>query len=119
MSFLTFLSLVILGCDYCNRFVEAIKTHQRHTDLEKVSFVPVVRQPLKWAMRKDIPLPAAQEPPPSSGKFIKLCVVASVTIPLQSRVMRKVTSFQHCLPAIQPVHSLNKKHQLTIANAVI
>lgn len=50
---------VILGCDFCDRFVESIRPRARTVEMEDGTSVPIVRRPLRRALKKQVPLPAA------------------------------------------------------------
>ena len=51
---------VILGCNFCDKHVEAILPRQRLVELEDGTTIPIVRKPL-GRVRKAPPLPVAQE----------------------------------------------------------
>ncbi|CAN8071373.1 unnamed protein product, partial [Agarophyton chilense] len=110
---------VILGCHYCDRFFDAIRPRLKQVELEDGSTVPIVRQPLKRASRKHVPLSAAKEPTPTNRDSTKLRVASSVTIPPESQVMVSVNSRQHGLQVVQPLPSLYEKFQLTVANGIV
>lgn len=112
-------ALVTLGCDYCERFVKAIRPTPRLVELEEGYSVPMVRKSLKLGTKKELPLSAVLEPPLASRKSTTLRVVASVSTPLEFQVMEQVTSCQQGLRVIQPFPSLHEKYQLTIPNGVV
>ncbi|CAN8069907.1 unnamed protein product [Agarophyton chilense] len=110
---------VILGCDVCDRFVEAIFSRQRRVEMEYGWYTPIVRRPLRRATKKHVPLPAAQEPRPYNRESNKLRVAASLCVPPESQMMVKVTSRQHGSRVLQPLSSLYDRHSLAIANGIV
>ena len=51
---------VIIGCDFCDRFAEAIYPRKKTIELGDGSTVPIVRRPLKRSP-KSLPLPTSQD----------------------------------------------------------
>ena len=58
---------VILGADFCDRYVEAIRPRKRVVELDDGSTVPIVRRPAKRPSNGP-PLPSQQEYEPLKGK---------------------------------------------------
>ncbi|CAN8070210.1 unnamed protein product [Agarophyton chilense] len=110
---------VILGCDFCDRFVEAIFPRQRRVEMEDGSYTPIVCRPLRRATKKHVPLTAAQEPGPNNRESNKLHVAASLCVSPESQMMVNVTSRKHGLRVLQPLSSLYDRHSLAIANGFV
>lgn len=55
-----------LGSDYSDRFVEAIRPRLRQVELRDETVVPLARQTLKRATKRQVPLPAEKDTPPAT-----------------------------------------------------
>ena len=58
---------VILGCDYCDKHVEAIKPRQRVVERDDGTTVPIIRKPPP-RQEGSMPLPEQQEYVPSKRR---------------------------------------------------
>lgn len=110
---------VILGCDFCDRFVEAIRPRAKTVEMADGSTVPIVRKPLKRATKKRVPLPAAQEPTNTSPVSTKFRVANSLAVPPESQVWVSRVSKHHGIRVVQPSESLYNQRQLAVANGVV
>ena len=60
---------IVLGCDFCDRYIEAIRPRQRAVELEDGTLVPIVRKP-KPRAKGLVPLPTAQQFPEVVGRTL-------------------------------------------------
>ncbi|CAN8063205.1 unnamed protein product [Agarophyton chilense] len=58
---------VVLGCDYCDKFFEAIRPRRNLVELDDGSMVPIVRKPMR-SCHKAPPLPPSMEYGKSRGR---------------------------------------------------
>lgn len=99
-------ALVILGCDFCDRYVEAISSCTRMVELEDGSSIPIFRNPLRSTMRKHSPLPKTQKAATNYPVSTKMDIVKSVQIPLETQVRVEVTTKQNVVNVAQSLLSL-------------
>ncbi|CAN8062292.1 unnamed protein product [Agarophyton chilense] len=110
---------VIHCCDFCDRFVEAIRPRTRTGMMDDGSTIPIVRKPLNRATQKKDPLPVVQESFDKDPRSTRLKVAKSITMPPESQVWVTVTSQHHGLHIVQLLASLYTKHQLALANGLV
>ncbi|CAN8068861.1 unnamed protein product [Agarophyton chilense] len=110
---------LILGCDFCDRFVEAVVPRLKRVELDDGSSVPIVSRPPKRASKKHVPLPAAQEFPAAFRESTTLRVDESICIPKKSHSWVRVSSRQHGTRTVRPIPSLSNRHQLAFADGMV
>lgn len=109
---------VVLGCDYCDRFVEAIRPKNREVELDDGSTVPIVRRPLKRS-NAAAPLPPSQEYEAPKGRTSPRIRVSQMTVvPPQHQAWITVTTAKHGLVVIQPNSALYHTHGILVANGI-
>lgn len=110
---------VILGCDFCDRFVEAIHPRKREVELDDGTKVPIVRRPMKRPPSA-APLPADQEYGYAHGRSSpKVKVTCKTTLPPQSQTWVAVTSQRHGVNVLQPLDRLYQQHLVCASNGVV
>lgn len=83
---------VILGCDFCDRLVEAIRARARTAEMENGCLVPIFQRPLKSATRKRVPLTVAQQITNTDPISTRLRVEKSVDFPPETKVWVSVST---------------------------
>ena len=110
---------LILGADYCDRFVEAIRPRKRLVELDDGTEIPIVRRPSK-RHEASPPLPTEQEFIPRDGRVSpKLRAAERVTLNPGTQTWVKVTSPDHGLRVVQPLDRLYSRSQLAVTNGVV
>lgn len=74
LDFIVFQSLaapVVFACDYCDRYVESIRSCPKQVEVEEWTVSPMFCQPPKRATKWQVPLTAKQEAPPSTRESSK------------------------------------------------
>ena len=72
---------VILGCDFCGRFVEAIRPRMKLVEMDEGTEVPIVRRPLRRTPNSP-PLPPSQEYTFTGGRSsTKVKTVEKIKLP--------------------------------------
>lgn len=109
---------VVLGCDYCDRFVEAIRPKDREVELDDVSTVPIVQRPLK-SSNATAPLTPSQEYEALKGRTSPRIRVSQMTVvPPQHQAWIKVTTAKHGIIVIQANSALDHTHGVLVANGI-
>ena len=109
---------VILGCDFCDRFVESIHPRRREIELDDGSTVPIVRRPLKRPP-KCAPLTTEQEYAQASGRDLtKIRVCEAITLPPESQRWIRVMTKRHGSVLVEPSPSLYEKQQCSVSNGI-
>ena len=110
---------VILGADYCDRFVEAIRPRKRLVEMEDGTEIPIVRRPSKRPEAAP-PLPAAQEFVPKDGRVsTKLRAAENILLKPSTQAWVKVTSPEFGLRVVQPLDRLCTRSQLAVTNGTV
>ena len=110
---------VILGCDFCDRFVEAIKPRKKLVELEDGTTVPIVRRPLARSSRA-VPLPHSQEYVKSPGRITpKVKVAKAVVLPPESQTWVSVNAERRGLCVLQPHEKLYSSAQVCASNGIV
>ena len=110
---------VILGCDFCDRVVEAIYPRKRVVELDDGSTVPIVRRPSRRpdSMPK---LPAAQEYITPEGRASpKVKCARAVVLQPGTQTWVEVTSDKSGLMVVQPHEKLYQTGNICASNGVI
>ena len=109
----------ILGADYCDRFVEAIRPKKKLVELEDGSTIPIVRRPHRRTPRM-APLPPDMEYPDKNGRISPTVKMAeSITIEPHNQAWVKVTTKRRGLVILQPSPKLYATHALVCTNGVV
>ena len=109
---------VILGCDFCDRFVEAIRPRKKLVEMDDGTEVPIVRRPLRRTP-KSPPLPPSQEYHFTGGRSsTKVKTAETFKLPPSSQTWVTVTSTHHGLILLQPQEFLYENHQILASNGV-
>lgn len=108
---------VILGTDYSDRFVEAIRPRTKAVELANCLTVPIARRPPKRALSAK-PLPPELEPTLKDGRASPKVIVAKrMTIPAQSQTFVPVTTDRRGLIVVEPDSIFYENLGLTAANS--
>ena len=109
---------VILECDFCDRFVEAIRPRKELVEMDDGMEVTIVRGPLR-RKPKSPPLSQSQEYPFTKGRSpTKVKTAETIKLPPSSETWVTVTSTRHGLILLQPQESLYENHQVLTSNGV-
>ena len=110
---------VILGCDFCDRFIEAIYPRKRLVELDDGSTVPIVRRPLKRDSTAP-PLPAAQEYTPAKGRASpKVKCSRAVILQPGTQTWVEVTTDRNGLLVVQPHDKLYQTGRVLATNGIV
>ena len=110
---------VILGADFCDRFVEAIHPRKKNVELDDGTTIPIVRRPLK-RLPASVPLPPPQEFQKANGRTSpKVKVAKAITLPAGSQTWVTVTTKRHGLMALRPNDALYQSAQVLATNGVV
>ena len=109
---------VIIGCDFCDKHIEAIRPRKRLVELDDGTTVPIVRLPSKRATGS-IPLPDEQQyVPPDRRASNKVKVVERTVLAPESQNWVQVTTDCEGLVTIAPYGPLYSKTQCAVAAGV-
>lgn len=109
----------ILGADYCDKFVEAIRPRAKLVEMDDGTTVPIVRRVMRRGP-KFVALPPDLEYDRTGGRVSdKVRVATSVKIPAHSQTWVQVTTKKHGLVVLQPLPSLFEKQKLSCTNGVV
>ena len=109
---------VIIGCDFCDKHVEAIRPRRRLVELDDGTTVPIVRRPDKRPPGA-IPLPEEQVYVPSDKRASpKVKVAEKVTLQPESQTWVKVRTESEGLVIVQPYAPLFQRYQCAVATGV-
>ena len=108
----------ILGCDFCDKHVEAIKPRKRLVELDDGTTIPLVRGS-KIFRGKSIPVPS-ETPTKQNARAAssKIVTTEDVTLPANSQCWVKVKTAQHGLIHVQPVDKLYANRLCLAGNGI-
>ena len=110
---------VILGCDLCDKYVEAIYPRKRVIELADGTTVPIVRRPTK-RLADAPPLPAAQEYEASSGRIsAKVKVAKAATLQPGTQTWVTVYTAHGGLMIVQPCDRLYYSGLILATNGLV
>ena len=109
---------VILGCDFCDKHIEAICPRKRLIELDDGTTVPILKRP-EGRTKQSVPLPAEQKYIPPKGRSSSR-VYASRTVILkpQSQNWISVKSPQSGLVQIEPYKRLYQTKDCAACNGI-
>ena len=109
---------MILGADFCDRYVEAIRPRLRKVELEDGSTIPIIRKPCRRTS-KMVPLPQSQRFGKLTKKKSDRIKVSKVHIlGAHRQTFVEVTCERSGLIAIQPTSSLYENFGLICSNGI-
>lgn len=109
----------ILGCDFCDRFVEAILPRRKLVELDDGTTVPITRRVLKRPQTAP-ELPRTRNTIVLGGRVSpKVKVAVATEIPAEAQAWVTVTTERHGLVVLQPFGRLYDNHKLLLSNAVV
>ena len=110
---------VIVGCDFCDLFVEAIYSRKETIELDDGSTLPIVRRPLKRSP-KSPPLPTSQEYVKAEGRTSpKVRVSQNIILPPETQTWVSVKSENHGVMVLQPYDKLYADNGVIASNGVV
>ena len=110
---------VILVCDFCDRFVEAIYPRKKNIELNDGSTVPIVSRPLKRSP-KSPPLSASQEYVKTEGRTSpKVRVSQNITLSPETQTWVSVKSDCHGVMVLQPYDKFYEGKGIIVTNGFI
>ena len=110
---------LILGCGFCDRFVEAIFPRQKTFLMYDGTTVPITRRPMSRPP-KLTPLPPGQLCGKDPGRTSPRIRVSEKTeLPPESQTWSAVTSQRHGVMVIQPNDALYANHHIAPTNGVV
>ena len=108
----------ILGCDFCDKHVEAIRPRKRLIELDDGTTIPIVRGSKK-ARGRNIPVPSEGSASPNArASSSKIVTTEDVTLPANSQCWVKVKTAQHGLIHVQPVDKLYSNRLCLAGNGI-
>lgn len=109
---------IILGADYCDKFVEAIYPRRRIVELTDSSEVSIVRKVVSKKMKPKL-VPGEPGEDPTDGRVSpKVKVSRPVTVEPGTRRVVQCTAQRTGLVVIQPYAPLYNRHGLVVTNGV-
>ena len=108
----------ILGCDFCDRHIEAIRPRKRIVELDDGTTVPIVRRPDK---RKNdtVPLPDEQVYIPATKRVDnKIIVYEEKKLLPQTQTWVRVVTNKHGLIMVDTIAKLFNNHICMIGNGI-
>ena len=122
LTFIVFKTLaapLILGCDFCDRFVEAIFPRQKTILMDDGTTVPITRRPLSRSP-KLAPLPPGQVCEKDHERTSpKIRVSEKTESPPESQTWVAVTSQRHAVMVVQPNDATYANHSIAPTNGVV
>ena len=110
---------VILGCEFNDKFVEAIYPRRKVVELDDGTKIPIVRKPAARAASAT-PLPSEQEYAPDAGRISPTLKVSRVVeIPAGTQTWVYVTSGRARLSVLEANPQLYAKHRISLSNWVV
>ena len=110
---------VILGCDFCDRYVEAIMPRQKMVELDDGSTVPIIRVPSTRA-RDAVPLPAPlRYPTAADPPAPKVHASRSYKLQPRSQTWIEVVSKHHGVGVVEPLPLLYERQSIALANGIV
>ena len=109
---------VILGCDYCDRHIEAIKPRKRLVELDDGTTVPIVRRPDK-RKNDSVPLPDEQVYAPAKGRINdKITTFEEKRLEPDTQTWVKVVTNTHGLIQVESLPKLYTNQLCMIGNGI-
>lgn len=109
---------VILGCDFCDKHVEAIRPRKRLVELDDGTTIPIVRRPDRRP-QGSIPLPEEQEYVPASRRASnKVRATKRTVLKPESQTWVEVRCEAQGLVTIEPYAPLYETSQCSVATGV-
>jgi len=109
---------VILGCNFCDKHVEAIRPRLRLVEMDDGTTIPIIRRP-EAARLNDAPIPEEQRWVPNKRRSSRgINVVETTVLQPGEQTWVKVASPAHGLILVEPVQKLYRNH-LCLAGAGI
>ena len=102
---------VILGCDYCDKHVEAIKPRQRFVELEYGTTVPIIRKP-PTRPQGSIPLPDQQQYLPAKRRSsTRIKTTKPIWLKPEAHKWVEVVTDHKGVIIVEPFHKLYERHE--------
>ncbi|CAN8069066.1 unnamed protein product [Agarophyton chilense] len=110
---------VVLGCDYCDKFVEANRPRRRLVELDDGSMVPIVRKPMRRCSEAP-PLPPSMKYRKSRGRVSpRIRVAKGAMLKAQTQTWVQVRTERHGLVVIQPNTRMYESRGFLFANGIV
>ena len=110
---------LILGCDFCDRFVEAIFPRQKNILMDDGSTLPITRRPLSL-LPKLAPLSLGQVCEKDHGRTSPKTRISEKTeLPPESQTWVTVTSQRNGVMVVQPNDALYANHSIAPTDGVV
>ena len=109
---------LILGCDFMDRFVEAIYPRKKTVERDDGITIPITRKPLKRP-------PVASPVTPQDGKkphgreSPKIRVATAIVLPPEAQIWISVVSKRHGVAVVQPHDELYLRETIIASNGVV
>ena len=109
---------VILGCDYCDKHVEAIRPRRRIVELDDGTTVPILKKP-EGRAKHAVPLPAEQEYVTPKGRPTpKIYSTKTVILKPNTQTFINVKTPQAGLIQVEPYNPLLTKRDCAACNGI-
>ena len=110
---------VILGCDFCDRYVEAIMPRRKTVELDDGTTIPIVRAPSTRA-RDAVPLPEAyRKPIGADPPDPKIKATRPYTVQPGTQTWVEVRTRHHGVGIVEPLPMLYERYAMAAANGVV
>ena len=109
---------LILGCDFMDRFVEAIYPRKKTVEMDDGTTIPITRKPLKRP-------PVASPVTPQDGKkphgreSPKIRVATAIFLPPEAQTWISMVSKRHRVAVVQPHDELYLREKIVASNGVV
>ena len=113
---------VIFGCDFCDRFVEAIFFRKRLIEMDDGRTVPITRRSLRHPykqVRKDLKQDEAEKLPLGGRVSPKVRVAMNVVLSPETQTWVTVTTKRHGLAVIQLNDDLYHRESISATNGIV
>ena len=108
----------ILGCDFCDAHVEAIRPRSRSVELADGTIIPIIRKP--GGKTTPVQLPPSLVFTEQSGRALtRLMVTNKTMLALQRQTRVKVVCQKGGTLALNTLESMFAKHRLATMNAIV
>ena len=110
---------VILGCDFCDRHVEAIRPRSKEVELDDGTTVPIVKAPAKRS-RESVPLPQAFAFPSHRDRIsTKVRLTEPYRLQPGTQTWVRVTSTFHGTGILHSRSVLYERHGIAVTNGIV
>lgn len=108
---------VLLGCEYCDKYIEAIKPRKREVELDDGTTVPIIRNPSARSTRS-VPLPPDQRTAPFVPRSRKIWAARKYILKPGTHTPIEVACRQSGTVMVQNSERLYDRQRCLVANGI-